>query len=38
VEKHSADGDVTGFLLVYPLCYVHVIEVQGVRQFALTGL
>lgn len=26
VEKLSQDGDVTGFLLVYPMCYVHVIE------------
>ncbi|GFR39639.1 hypothetical protein Agub_g105 [Astrephomene gubernaculifera] len=26
VEKNSQDGEITGFLLVYPLCYIHVIE------------
>ncbi|KAG2496145.1 hypothetical protein HYH03_005747 [Edaphochlamys debaryana] len=27
IDKHSQDGgEVTGFLLVYPLCYIHVIE------------
>ena len=28
IEKHSSvEGEITGFLLVYPLCYIHVIEV-----------
>ncbi|PNH07840.1 hypothetical protein TSOC_005668 [Tetrabaena socialis] len=27
VEKHSSEGEITGFLLCYPLCYIHVIEV-----------
>ncbi len=31
VEKQSQDGDVTGFLLAYPMCYVHVIEVGSPR-------
>ncbi|PNW88650.1 hypothetical protein CHLRE_01g038750v5 [Chlamydomonas reinhardtii] len=27
IEKHSSvEGEITGFLLVYPLCYIHVIE------------
>ncbi|GIL91097.1 hypothetical protein Vretimale_9519 [Volvox reticuliferus] len=26
IDKHGQDGELTGFLLVYPLCYIHIIE------------
>lgn len=31
IDKHSQDGEITGFLLVYPVCYIHVIEVIHLR-------
>ncbi|KXZ55256.1 hypothetical protein GPECTOR_3g395 [Gonium pectorale] len=26
VEKHGQDAEITGFMLLYPLCYIHVME------------
>ncbi|GLC67795.1 hypothetical protein PLESTF_000608200 [Pleodorina starrii] len=41
IDKHGQDGEITGFLLVYPLCYIHVIEgktpqLMGVLREVLT--
>ena len=30
VEKHAQDGELSGMLLVYPLSYIHVLEVRAV--------